>query len=199
MQVLKNVLIKEVDGSKVGDKVFIIDNLPKNLLYTTVKKTMIDYTNPQQNLVPCFEMVDGRKKETGELADELLPGIEMSQTGDEAYCFFTQYNEAKYRLHDIDLYIQQNVPIAERVAGRIPYSSQPGAMTASPRPLSQIPRVLLPEPVSPPAKAVQVNTIASPVLEAAKVRRPLTEAQRQAARERMAKARAIKASKTPSA
>lgn len=196
MEVLKNVLIKEVDGRKDGDKVFIVDNLPKSLLYTRAKKLVVDYTNPQQNLVPCFTIKDGRKVETGEMVDEILPGIEVSQTGDEAYVFFTSINESKARLQEIDRYIQNNVPIAERVAQRIPYSSQPGVMTASPRPLSQIPRVLLPEPVSPPSKDVQVNAAASPVLERAKKeRKPMSDEQKAAARERMAKARAMKANK----
>ena len=197
MEVLKNVLIKEVDGSSIGDKVFYVDNLPKGLLYRRARKTMIDYTNPQQNLVLAFEMKDGRRVETGEMVDELLPGIEISQTGDEAFVFFISLNEARMRLQEIDRHIQNNMPVAERVTPRIPYSSQPGVMTASPRPLSQIPRVSLPEPVSPPVKTVQVETVASPVLtpKATKVRKPMTEAQKEAARNRMAAARAAKATK----
>lgn len=205
MEVLKNVLIKEVDGSKTGDKVVYIDNLPKSLLYRKAMKLMIDYTNPQQNLVPEFNLDEkGRKIPTGATVDELLPGIEISQTGDEAYVFFMQYNEAKMRLEDIDRYILQTMPVAERVQPRIPYSVQPGVMTASPRPLSQIPRVTLPEPVSPPSKDVQVAA-SSPVLSSIdiiktrKVRKPMTEQQRIAAKERMAKARAIKAEKKVSA
>lgn len=198
MEVLKNVLIKEVDGSKVGDKVVYIDNLPKSLLYRKAVKLMVDYTTPQQNLVPEFNLDErGRKIPTGVTVDELLPGIEISQTGDDAFVFFTALNESKLRLQDIDRHIQNNVPVAERVQPRIPYSSQPGVMTASPRPLNQIPRVVLPEPVSPPSKDVQVAA-PSPVLEAPKskkVRKPLTEAQKQAARERLAQARAAKANK----
>lgn len=202
MEVLKNVLIKEVDGSKVGDKVVYIDNLPKSLLYRKATKLMIDYTNPQQNMVPEFTVDDrGRKIPTGATVEELLPGIEISQTGDEAYVFFMQYNEARARLEDIDRFIQQTMPVAERVQPRIPYSIQPGVMTASPRPLSQIPRVVLPEPVSPPAKAVQAAA-PSPFLEAPKARKarkPMTEQQKLAARERLAKARAVKAEKKVSA
>jgi hypothetical protein len=198
MEVLKNVLIKEVDGSKIGDKVFYVDNLPKSLLFAKATKLMVDYTNPQQNLVPEFELDEkGRKIPTRALVDELLPGIEFSQTGDEAYVFFIQNNEGKMRLQEIDRYIQSVMPVAERIPVRIPYSSQPGLMTAAPRPLSQLPRVALPEPVSPPSKDVQVAA-SSPVLEvpkARKVRKPLTEQQKAAARERLAQARAVKASK----
>lgn len=198
MEVLKNVLIKEVDGSKIGDKVFYVDNLPKSLLFVKAIKLMVDYTNPQQNLVPEFELDEkNRKIPTGAKVDELLPGIELSQTGDEAYVFFTQNNEGKNRLQDIDRYIQSVMPVAERIPVRIPYSSQPGLMTAAPRPLSQIPRVVLPEPVSPPAKTVQVAA-PSPVLEkpkTKKIRKPMTDQQKAAARERLATARAVKASK----
>lgn len=200
MEVLKNILIKEVDGSSIGDKVVYIDNLPKSLIYRKALKLMVDYTNPQQNLVPEFNLDDkGRKIPTNATFDELLPGIELSQTGDEAFVFFISQNEAKARLMDIDRYIQANMPVAERVQPRIPYSSQPGVMTAAPRPLSQIPRVVLPEPVSPPVKTVQA-VASSPVIPVApavvekpkKVRKPMTEEQKEAARQRMAVARASK-------
>jgi hypothetical protein len=198
MEVLKNVLLKKVDGTSSGDKVLFVDNLPKSLLYRKAIKLMIDYTNPQQNLVPEFELDDkGRKRPTGAKYDELLEGIELSQTGDESFVFFVSNNEAKKRLEDIMRHIQANVPTAERLPDFIPYSSQPGVMTASPRPLSQIPRVLLPEPVSPPVQTVQA-VAASPVIHTApapvqkKVRRPMTEEQKAAARQRMAVARASK-------
>jgi len=193
MDTLKNVLIKEVTGHKQGDMVIYVDNLPKHLLYKRAKKLMIDYTNPQQNLVPCFKMVDGRKIETEETFDELLPGIEMSQTGDGAFCFFTQYNEAKYRLRDIDNYLRATVPVSERLAERIPYAAQPGLLTSGTIPLNAIPRVVLPEPVSPPAKAVQEATVpAQGSILVKHKRKPLTEEQRAAARERIARARSFK-------
>jgi hypothetical protein len=202
MEVLKNVLIKEVDGGKNGDKVVFVDNLPKSFLYRKAIKLMVDYTNPQQNLVPEFELDErGRKIPTGATVDELLPGIELSQTGDEAFVFFVNMNESRMRLADIDRYIQGNMPVTERIQPRVWYSSQPGVMTAYPRPLNQIPRVVLPEPVSPPVKTVQVAA-SSPVIQsvdttpkAKKVRKPMTEEQKAAARQRMAVARATKASK----
>ncbi len=202
MEVLKNVLIKEVDGSKVGDKVIYVDNLPKSLLYRKVAKLIVDFTSPQQNLVPEFELDDrGRKIPTRAQVDELLPGIEMSQTGDDAYVFFTNMNEGRMRLEDIDRHIQNNMPVAERIQQRIPYSVQPGVMTASPRPLNQIPRVVLPEPVSPPSKDVQAvaPSLISEAPKQRKVRKPMTEAQKAAARERLALARAVKGSKKVSA
>lgn len=196
MEVLKNVLIKEVDGSKTGDKVFFVDNLPKSLLYTRVIKRVIDPTSPGgDRLVPEYRVEDGLRINTGAMVDELLPGIEHSQNGDGAYCFFTTLLEAQYRLKDIDNYIQAHVPVAERVPERVPYAAQPGIMTSAPRGLHTLPRVVLPEPVSPPAKAEQESGAHSVVSEAVKIRKPrkpMTEEQRAAARERMAAARAKK-------
>lgn len=198
MEVLKNVLIKEVDGSKVGDKVFIVDNLPKSLLYTKVIKRVIDLESQNQNLIPDFKIVEGRRVPTGAMVDELLPGIEMSQTGDGAYVFFVMNNESKYRLQDIDNYLRAKVPVTERIPQRIPYAVQPGVLTSGPRALSDLPRVVLPEPVSPPVQTVQVSDTPSPVLTvpATKARKPLTEEQKLAARERLAKAREAKKAKS---
>ncbi len=198
MELLKNVLIKEVTGHKNGDLVVYIDNLPKTLLYRSTRKMVIDHDDPQnrQNLVPEYEMVNGRRILTGAMMDELLPGIERSQTGDESYVFFIHYNEAKARLGDIDRFCRSNVPVAERLQERIWYSAQPGVTSAGTIPLHAIPRVVLPGLVSPPeAKAsvqVEAHTAALP---AKKERKPMTEAQKDAARERLARARAIKIGK----
>ena len=194
MTLLKNVLIKEV-GSR-GDLVAYIDNLPKSLLYIRAKKMIIDYADPKgnQNLVPAFELNErGQKVFTNEYIDELQPGMELSQTGDGAYVFFTQYNEAKKRLEEIDRYIKGNVPIAERIQSRIPYAVQPGVLSSGPIPLSSIPHVVLSEPVSPPSKDVQVGEV--PMAEPAPKTRHFTEAQKETMRERMANARKMKETK----
>lgn len=195
MEIVRDVLIKEVDGSKIGDKVFIINYLPKSLLYHKVTKRIIDPNSPDQRMVPEYDVrPNGTKVLTGNKVDELLPGIEMSQTGDGAFCFFTQYNEAQRRLTDIDNYLKATMPVAERLPQREPYALQPGVMTSGTRPLNTLPRVVLPEPVSPPSKDVQEGA-PSPVSEPVKERKPrapMTEQQKEAARERMAKARAAK-------
>jgi hypothetical protein len=101
---------------------------------------------------------------TGEMVDELLPGIEKSQTGDGAFVFFTDLGEAKDRLAAIDRYIRSVLPPMASIPRRVPYSSIPKSFTAGPRSLDTIPRVELPEPVSPPAQAVQAPQ-PTPVLE----------------------------------
>lgn len=195
MELLKNVLIKEVNGKNTGDLVVYVDNIPKSLLYRRARKMVIDHDDPrgQQNLVPDYEMVNGRRILTGAMVDELLPGIEMSQTGDNAFVFFIHYNEAKMRLAEIDRFIRTNVPVAERVQERVPYSIQPGVTSAGTIPLHNIPRVVLPGLVSPPAANAPVQVEAhTAALPAKKQRKPLTEAQKNAARERLARARDIR-------
>ncbi len=195
MEVLKNILIKEVDGHKNGDKVVYVDNIPKNLLYRQTKKMFIDPNDPQQKIVPEYKIDNGHKVPTNAVVDELLPGIETSPTGDKAFVFFTNYNEAKARLADIDRYIRNNVPVAERVQERVFYALQPGVMTSGTIPLQNIPRVVLPEPVSPPEAKAAVQVEAHTAVLPAKERKPLTEAQKDAARERMARAREIRRQK----
>ena len=195
MELLKNVLIKEVDGHNNGDMVVYVDNLPKSLLYRQTKKMFIDPADSQQKIVPEYEMVNGRRTPTNAMVDELLPGIETSPTGDKAFVFFTNYNEAKARLADIDRHVRNNVPVAERVQERVWYALQPGVMTSGTIPLQNIPRVVLPEPVSPPEAKASVQVEAHTAALPAKERKPMTEAQKDAARERMARAREIRRQK----
>lgn len=202
--VLQNVLIKEIDGD---DKVFYIDNLPKSFLYHRVTKRVIDPEN-QDRMIPEFAYNEhGKRYFTGATEDALLPGIKRSKNGDEGYCFFMQYNEAQMRLKDIDNYVKSMLPVAERIPMRVPYALQPGLKTSGPKPLHTLPRVVLPEPASPPSKdeqvsaptavSAQVNGV-SPVTEVSRVkktRKPMTEEQKIAARERLAKAREAKKAK----
>lgn len=166
MEYLKNVLIKEADGI---DYVFIVDNLPKELLTRPAKKLVfvprgaIDYDPQFPKQVEAYVLRSEfapdeprNRRLTGEMVDELLPGIEKSQTDDGAYVFFTIYGEARDRLAAIDRYIRSVLPPMAQVPRRVPYSSVPKSFIAPPRSLDTIPRVVLPLPVSPPAQAVQV-------------------------------------------
>lgn len=206
-ELLKDVLIKDSAGQ---DKVFIIDNLPKSFLYHKGKKMMIDYTEPGQKLIPAFEVLDnGKKRYTGEVEDQLLPGIEISDSGDGAFVFYTDYNEARQRLAAIDRYIAANVPVAERVAERVSYAAQPGLMSSAPLARHLIPRVVLPELVSPPvlatAQATQTRAISnSPEApanrvvaepETQKAKREMSDEHKRKLAEGRAKARAAKESK----
>ncbi len=195
MEILKDVLIKESAGF---DKVFIVDNLPKSLIYRKAKKMMIDYTDPQnrQNMVPAFEVLDnGRKRYTNEVEDQLLPGIELSDNGDNALVFYTDYNAAKDALAAIDRYIQASMPVLERIAERVNYAAQPGNTNSAPLQRHQIPRVVLPEVVSPPAVEAAQQP-ATRVLPAAHIpEAPANRIVTESSVDRMAKARAAKAAK----
>lgn len=212
MEYLKNILIKEAIGA---DKVFIVDNLPKSLLYETVQKMVlvpthaVDYSRYEPKEVKAYiirdeEMPDEprNRKLTGEMTDQLLPGIEKSMTGDNGFVFHMEFNEAKERLKAIDAYIRQTLPPLAQVPSRISYAAQAGSFSSPPKPLNQLPRVVLPvaEPVSPPAFAVQISAPApvQPTIQAlAPIRRTRkvrvwTDEQRKAAGDRMRSARMAK-------
>lgn len=200
-EMLKDVLIKDAAGV---DKVFIVDNLPKSLLYRKALKMIIDYTDPQnrQNLVPEFILhpESGLKQRTGQMIDELLPGIERDPN-DDAYVFFTDYNNSVEALARIDRYISMTVPVSERVPERINYAAQPGNMNSAPLSRNRIPRVVLPELVSPPvlvaAQAVAPRALDEGHIPQAPTNRVVKTADEvaQEKRDRMAKARAAKAAK----
>lgn len=199
METLKDVMIKVVTD-RGTDEVIIIDNIPKGLLFRRAPKMMIDYTDihNRQNMIKAFEVLDnGSKRFTGEMTDELLPGIEKSDNEDNCYVFFVELNASKDAIAAIDRYISMTVPVADRVPSRVPYAAQPGNHNSAPIGRHQIPRVVLPELVSPPV----VETAQAPAPRAlGEGHIPQAPADRQvpdpsAARDRMAKARAAKAAK----
>ncbi len=200
-EMLKDVLIKDAAGV---DKVFIVDNLPKSFLYKTDAKMIIDYTDPQgrQNYVLDFEVLEnGIKRRTGAKEDKLLPGIDRDEN-DGAYVFFTDFNAAKDALAAIDRYISMTVPVSERVPERVIYAAQRGSMTSGPLQRHQIPRVALPELVSPPvlatAQAVTPRALDEGHIPQAPANRVVKtdEEVMQEKRDRMAKARAARAVKS---
>lgn len=193
-ELLKDVLIKEASGI---DKVILVDNLPKSLLYKKDIKMVIDYSTPYQHLVPAYELDGkGNRINTGELVEVLKEGIERSQTGDGAFVFNVNYNESKQRLQELDRYIAMSVPQADRIPERVPYAAQPGVMTSGTIARNQIPRVVLPELVSPPVLAtaqVTPTRVIENLPENPANRVIMTEEmKKQATKERMAKARAAR-------
>lgn len=165
MEYMKDVLIKEAGGV---DKVFIVDYLPKELLYRQAKRLVfvprhaVDYDPHFPKVVEAYELRDPdapdeprNRRLTHELGDELLPGIEASQTNDGGYVFFTNLHEGKARLEAIDSYIRRILGPLSPVPERVEYSSVRGSFSAPPKFRHELPRVVLPEPVSPPSKDVQ--------------------------------------------
>ncbi len=219
MEYLKNVLIKEANGP---DMVMIIDNLPKDLIYRQARKLVpvpryaLDYSPFDPKLVEAYTLRDEtmpdeprNRRVTGEMVDELLPGIEHSQSGDGGYVFFVEYNEAKERLAAIDRYLREKMGPTAHIPARVHYSSQPGSFIAPPKPLNLIPRVELPEvvaPVSPPTVEVKASAAVQDGNQGGshgtinkKTRKPMSEDQKEAARIRLAAAREKKKQKEQAA
>lgn len=138
---LENVLIKEVTG--FGDKVFVVSRLPKSLLYVKA----------QEQKPVVVTMPNGSKDQvlqpTGKIVDELLPGIEMSQTGDGGFVFWDK-NEAKQHLKAIDKWISQICPPTMRIPEREYYARTPRDQSSPAKHISQVVRVEI--PMSPPSE-----------------------------------------------
>lgn len=181
MEELKEVFIKELHESGI-DHVFYVENLPKRLIYRQVPKMVqrIDrdgYSDGTMVVDPSGELVDG-----------LLEGLELSQSGDGAIVFPMNREPARFALQAIDAFIAGTLPRDVVLPRRVPYPMDPTSSQSGPRMRSQIPTVVL------PASRVETSQVSPEVKSSLeKPTRKLTEAQKQAARERMARARAIKA------
>src|SRR5688572_6086434 len=115
MEYIKEALIKEVTGVS-HDLVFIVENLPKHLLF---------HKGPK--MVP---KVDDKGYGTGDLitvqgefVDTLNGGIQYSQTGDGGFVFDTNHGEAIDALKDIDRYIESSFPRDQRIPKRACYAT----------------------------------------------------------------------------
>lgn len=191
-------LIKEASGNG-HDKVFIVENLPKKLLLQRVPK-----------MVPIKDTLTGRNtgdlmpSPTGETVEEPLPGIELSQNGDKGYVFNTNLGAAVDALKAIDRYIASLTPRDIKLPERVCYAQDPADPRSARIDREAIPVVSLPVPedlrasavevVSPQAAPVASPSPASPTITTAAPPSlsPEEEAKKQAARDRMAKARAAR-------
>ena len=184
-EVIKETLVIEANGLMV--KAFVVENLPKNLIYYKTKKLM-PIEDFSERLVPCFTIDEhGRKNPTGEMVDALNPGITQDGAGSGGFIFDLFSDDSITALRKIDEHIHNTIKDVELRPARQPYAAVWMDKNSYPKPYSQIIRVRLPEPVSPPVVPTTEQAVAVPV---AKVRKPMTEEQKQAARARMAAARA---------
>jgi hypothetical protein len=190
-EVIKEALIIESNGLRTT--CFIVENLPWELIYHKAKKLqpMDEYS---ERLVPCFAVDEfGKRHATGELVDELNSGIEMDGAGSGAFIFGLDTDDSVQALKRVDEYLKTHINDPLLRPDRIPYAQQPGERNSSPRAYSTIIRVKLPEPVSPPVvPTTEQVRVALPEIK--HTRKPMTEEQKQAARARMAAARAKRAS-----
>lgn len=194
-EVLKEVLLIASNGLRVNCA--IIENLPKRLVYHKTKKLM-PLEEYSDRLVPAFEINEaGKKVPTGEMVDELLPGITFDGAGSGGLIFDSFYDDSVQRLRAIEEYVNATILDPEKRIKWVPYAQRPGDTQSSPRAFSTVPRVHLPEPESPsvalPAAApVAVDTN---LPEPQKVRKPMSEEHKAKLREALARAREAKLAK----
>lgn len=179
-EVIKEVFIKEIHESGI-DMVYYVQNLPKRLIYQKVPKMVQRYDRDgytDGTIVP-----DG----SGEKVDGLLDGLEYSQNGDGAINFPMVRETARQALRAIDAFIAGTLPRDIVLPKRVPYPNDPTDKRSMPKNRSLIPTVELPVSRVELAK-VSLEASASP----SKSTRTMTAEQKEAARERLARARAIK-------
>lgn len=193
MDIIKEALIIESNGLRTT--CFIVENLPKDLIYHKAKKTM-PLDEYSERMVPAFTVDNnGKKHPTGELVDELNSGIEIDGAGSGGYLFSLDTDDSVQALKRIDAYIQDNIKDPALRFARIPYAQQPGERNSAPRAYQTIIRVKLPAPVSPPTVPTVEQARTLPI----KQKKEYTEEQKVAMRERMRVAREKKLSSLPKA
>lgn len=166
MEVIKEALIKEC-GNMYHDKVFIVENLPKKFLYERTAK-LIHRVDKEGNRDGYYT-----PDPNGETEYTLLPGIEMSQTGDGGYVFWKGVLESENRLKDLDRFIERSLPRDMRIPARIVYAQQTGNPSSPPIPVNQIPRVQLPAPVEPVVAAPVVPVAVAVAAVAGQIKDPV--------------------------
>jgi hypothetical protein len=189
MEVIKEALIIEANGLKVN--AFIVENLPKKFIYQKAKK-MMPLDEYSERLVPAFYKNErGEKVQTGELVDELQPGIESDGAGSGGFIFMIGSDDSMVRLREIDKHIEELIKDPALRYKREPYAAQPGSPSSNPKPYNQIIRVRLPSPASPP----NVPTLEQAGALSARPKKVKTPEQIAAMRARLEKARAARAAK----
>lgn len=190
-EVIKEALLIESNGLRTS--CFIVENLPKDLIYHKAKQVqpLDEYS---ERLVPCFTVDEhGKKIPTGEMVDEFNPGVTLDGAGSGAFIFHLDTDDSVQALKRVDEYIKNHISDPMLRPDRVPYAQQPGERNSAPKAYHTIIRVKLPAPASPPTVPT-VEQDRPSLVTSVKVRKPLTEEQKAAARERLVAARAKKVS-----
>ncbi len=152
--VLKDVLIKQIGGN-VHDLGIVVNELPKNLFY---HKNFPRVPKLDRDKEPTGNLK--RDRAAGKIADELKPGIKVSQTGDGGFVINIHNQEGEQRFREISSYITSNLP-AGTAQPRFDYiCTEPGNASSPPKPVAQLPRVEL--PVSSPPVEEKSSTVQAP-------------------------------------
>lgn len=187
----KEVIIKEVSENAAPDKVFIVENLPKKFLLKEMAETKnVRISKGNVDEVP-----------TGRVIEVPHDGIEY-HSRDGSYVFYVGLNAAKDRLEEIDRYIEATFPKDQRLPKRIYNSSDLSSTRAYPLMKEDMPRVVLPvltlptqvSPSTVPVAPEQSVDNSKNVLSDEQIAEyKEMKAKKEAAKERMAAARAAKA------
>src|SRR5438067_1843885 len=106
-EVINEALI--IDSNGLRTSCFIVENIPKELLYHKTKKVM-PMDEYSERLVPAFTVDEhGKRHPTGEMVDALNSGIEMDGAGSGAYVFTHDTDDAIQALKRIDEYIKTTI------------------------------------------------------------------------------------------
>jgi len=181
--ILPEVKLKVCYGGN-GDFVLIVENLPKEFIYRTVKEKI--------------PKLDREGDFTGELKvgklDIEVPKekITMDQTKNDFFLFEARNSESMGLYKAIIAYVERILPRSEIIPKAIPYSSMPGTPSAPPVSDTQIPRVVLPVSSPPSEEKPSVEAGAPVILPSAKKKRSLSPEGRKKLQQNAAKARAVK-------
>ena len=193
-KLIKNVLVKLIMGGST-DRVLFIDNIPEELFYEMRHPKKVAMVNDNPNTQYWTE--DKTKEKIPTLYEE----IALSQTGDGGLVFNMENNNAKSRWESVTRYITSHYPSNKVPPKAVPFATSPKDPRSPALALSEVPRVVLPV-LSPSVNSVAVDTTADSApaaldVEAIKAQAIKEyEAKKKAeATERMAKARAARASK----
>lgn len=132
MEMIKDALIKEALSG--GDRVFIVEELPKELLLRKIPKVKLSNYGDTVEQIP------------DEFTDEPIDGVRLSQTGDGGFVFDGYNNTSKGVLETIDRYIMSRLPNNARKPVRTHYCTRPGDPASPAKPLSQVLRVTFDAP-----------------------------------------------------
>jgi len=194
MEYLNDILIKEIVPQ--GDtKVFIVNNLPKNLLYHKQIK-MIPRKDAEGYLTG-----DLVPDPTGAQEEALLDGLDKSEW-DSAVVFNVKRAHVKAALDNIDRYIDRQFPRDVVPPQRVSYAAKPGDTRSVPLARNKIPVVDIPTliadrgQVSPTSKDVPAPAVITQEdVEKAKAE-AVEEYKKKALHAKLAKARAARGLKT---
>ncbi len=195
-EVLKEVLLISSNGLRVT--CVVIENLPKKFLFHKTKKLM-PLEEYSDRLVPAFtiDLETGKNVPTGEMVDEILPGVTLDGAGSGGFIFDSFSDDAIQRLRAIEEHVNNTISDPAKRIQWVPYAQRPGDIQSAPRAYSTILRVSLPQPVSPSTALPAVGQVAGhPNLPAKKERKPMTEEHKAKLRDAARKAREAKLAKT---